>query len=127
VFVYKESKMVRMWLKAMSAAALTAGLVVALGCGKPPAAGEPKKDAKAAHGEWWCDEHGVPEDECSMCDDKVYKAAKAKGELCPKHPDRAKSQCFICNPELWEKSAARYKEKYGKEAPEPEKNMPPKK
>ncbi|MFM8273897.1 MAG: RND transporter [Gemmata sp.] len=117
--------MFNVWLKALCAAALTAGLVVALGCGKPPAGAEaPKDKGKSAHGEWWCDEHGVPEDECSMCDDKVYKVAKGKGELCPKHPDRAKSQCFICNPDLWEKSAARYKEKYGKEAPQPKDNMP---
>lgn len=117
--------MLTLWTKALTAAVLAAGLVVVVGCMKPtPATEAPKKEE--GH-DWWCNEHGVPEAECSMCDDKVYKAAKAKGELCPKHPDRAKSQCFICNPDLYPKSAARYKEKYGKEAPEPEKNMPGKK
>ena len=113
------------WLKACGAAVLAAGLMVAVGCTKPPATSEPKKE-EPGHG-WWCDEHGVVEDECSMCSKKLYEEAKAKGELCPVHKDRAKSQCFICNPALWEKSAARYKEKYGKEPPEPKDNMPGKK
>ena len=107
------------------------GLVAALGCNeqKPAAQAESKQDAKggSAHAGWWCDPHGVPEAECSMCDDKVYKTYKDKGDICPKHEDRAKSQCFICNPQLWEKSAARYKAKEGKDAPWPVDNAPPKK
>lgn len=122
--------MLTLWTKALTAAVLAAGLVVVVGCMKPtPATEAPKKD-KSEHEDWWCAEHGVPEDECTMCkgnNDRAFKAAKAKGELCPKHQDRSKSQCFECNPELWPKSAARYKEKYGKEAPEPKDNMPPKK
>ncbi len=124
--------MLKLWTKALTAAALVAGLVIAVGCSQPPPPTEaPKKDKDKDkdddHGGWWCTKDGVPEDECSMCDDKIYKAAKAKGELCPKHDDRAKSQCFICNPELWEKSAARYKEKEGKDPPLPKNNMPGKK
>ena len=78
-----------------------------------------KKDDKAgghSHSEWWCAEHGIPEEECSMCQDKVAKEAKAKGDWCDKH-DRAKSQCFICDPKLKEKFAAKYRAKYGKEPP----------
>jgi hypothetical protein len=109
-------------------AVLTAGLAGAVGCNEPkPAAKTEDKKEKAGGHEWWCDEHGVPEDECSICSDKAYKQFKEKGDVCPKHPDRAASQCFICNPELWEKSAARYKAKTGKEAPWPENNAPPKK
>jgi hypothetical protein len=126
--------MLKVWMKSLTAAVLAAGLVVVVGCMKPvPATEAPKKDKekdKPEHGEWWCDEHGVPEDECTMCDNnngKAFKEAKAKGDICPKHTDRAKSQCFICNPELWEKSKVRYQEKYGKEAPAPKDNMPPKK
>lgn len=120
--------MFQMWMKSLTAAALTAGLVVALGCGQtaPSNAAANKEKKEDGHG-WWCDEHGVVEDECSMCSDKLFKAAKAKGELCPNHPDRAKDQCFKCSPELWEKSAAKYKEKYGKEPPAPKDNMPGKK
>lgn len=73
-----------------------------------------KGDTK--HDGWWCDEHGIPEAECSMCSAKVAKECKAKGDWCDKH-DRAKSQCFLCDPKLKEKYAAQYKAKYGKEPP----------
>jgi hypothetical protein len=106
--------------------ALLAGFVmVAGGCGKTDP--EPKKqgatekvaktDAKESkHDEWWCKEHGIPEEECSMCSDKVAKECKAKGDWCKKH-DRALSQCFICNPKRKEFYAAKYRAKYGKEPP----------
>ena len=115
---------------------LVAGLLA--GCGQPAETakvGKADKAAKAAkgtadadapkgaahdHSGWWCDEHGVPEGECSMCSAKVFKASQAKGDVCEKHPDRAKSQCFICDPSLKAKFAARYKAKEGKEPPEPE-------
>ena len=74
---------------------------------------EKKKDD---HSEWWCAEHGIPEEECSMCNTKVAKELKAKGDWCEKH-DRAKSQCFICDPSLKEKYAEKYRAKYGKEPP----------
>ncbi len=75
-----------------------------------------KKDAESKHGGWWCDEHGVPEAECSMCSAKVAAEFKKKGDWCDKH-DRAKSQCFVCDPKLKEKYAAQYRAKYGKEPP----------
>ena len=83
-----------------------------------------KADAKGGH-DWWCDEHGVPEAECSMCSAKVAAECKKKGDWCEKH-DRAKSQCFICDPKLKEKYAAVYRAKYGKEPPEPTDNEPAK-
>ena len=123
--------------------------LVALGCGSTPTSTpgkdtpQPNKDAKdnqankdakdakdkgtkaQDHSGWWCAEHGVPEAECSMCSTKVFKALKPD-EICPKHPDRAKAQCFICNPDLWPKYVAVYKAKHGqdKEPPEPEDNLP---
>lgn len=48
-----------------------------------------------------------------MCSDKV---AKLQGQGRLVH-DRAKSQCFICDPSLKDKYAAQYKAKYGKEPP----------
>lgn len=83
-----------------------------------------KADAKGGH-DWWCDEHGVPEAECSMCSAKVAAECKKKGDWCEKH-DRAKSQCFICDPSLEAKYAARYEAKYGKKPPVPEENRPKK-
>jgi hypothetical protein len=116
--------------------ALVAGLFAVVGCGQKPADTvssdkKTKEVAKAGpnnvdgHGEW-CDEHGVAEDGCSMCQKDVFKKLKPD-EICPKHPDRAKAQCFICTPDLWEKSKAGYVAKYGKEPPMPEANMPAKK
>ena len=83
-----------------------------------------KGEAKTGH-DWWCDEHGVPEAECSMCSAKVAAECKKKGDWCEKH-DRAKSQCFICDPSLEAKYAARYEAKYGKKPPVPEENRPKK-
>ena len=61
-----------------------------------------------------------------MCSPKVAKAFQDKGDWCKEH-DRAKSQCFICDPGLKEKYAAAYKAKYGKEPPEPVGQKPEKK
>lgn len=74
------------------------------------------KNEDTKHSGWWCEEHGIPEAECSMCSKKVADEFKKKGDWCDKH-DRAKSQCFLCDPKLKEKFAARYRAKYGKEPP----------
>jgi hypothetical protein len=91
------------------------GLLVlsAVGCGKP----EPPRGAKGhSHGEWWCDLHGLPEEECSLCSRKVREECKAKGDWCEEHR-RAKSHCFFCDPSLKDRFAAKYRAKYGKEPP----------
>jgi hypothetical protein len=103
---------------------LAGAFALTVGCG--PTATKPTEVAKVPadpsgkkvddHSEWWCSEHGIPEHECSMCQGKVAKECKAKGDWCDKH-DRAKSQCFICDPSLKEKFAAKYKAKYDKEPP----------
>src|SRR6476620_8583324 len=101
-------------------AGLFAGAVLfAGGCGKPtPVAadkGKPQEE-KDEHSGWWCKPHGIPEDECSLCNEEYAKKCKDKGDWCDKH-DRAASQCFICNPEFKEKFAAKYRAKYGTEPP----------
>lgn len=73
------------------------------------------------HSGWWCNEHGVPEEICSLCDSKVAAELQKKGDWCKEH-DRADSQCFICHPELEAKFAAQYEAKYGKKPPKPEVN-----
>ncbi len=85
---------------------------------KPSQVAQVKQDDKKRHDHsgWWCEEHGVPEAECSMCSAKVAAEFKKKGDWCEKH-DRALSQCFICNPKAKEKYAAIYYAKYGKEPP----------
>ena len=109
--------------------------LIAIGCesksekkdAKVVAKSEEKKPEAADGGhEWWCNEHGVKEEECSMCNAKVAKAFQAKGDWCKEH-SRAKSQCFICDPKLKAKFAADYVAKFGKQPPEPEGQEPDKK
>jgi hypothetical protein len=123
-------------------ALLSLSLVVLGGCSKadpkadqskkPAAQGQDKPSEAASgkkvddHSGWWCAEHGIPEEECSMCNAKVAKECKSKGDWCEKH-DRAKSQCFICDPSLKEKFAAKYRAKYGKEPPPTEEEKAPNK
>ncbi len=113
---------------------LLAGFITFTGCEKKAvtsatekkvvAAATEKKDAAKAEPtgaghEWWCDEHGVKEAECSMCSAKVAKERRRNGDWCEDH-HRAKSQCFLCDPTLEAKFAAEYVAKYGKQPPEPE-------
>jgi len=71
------------------------------------------------HGAWWCNEHGVPEEVCALCDSKVAAEFQKKGDWCKEH-DRPDSQCFVCHPELEAKFAAQYEAKYGEKPPKPE-------
>ena len=92
------------------------------GCSKPavdaPAADDHAHDTTTGHthGAWWGDEHGVPEEECALCDSKLAAMFQKKGDWCAKH-DRPDSQCFECHPEAEAKFARRYEAKYGKKPP----------
>ena len=105
-------------------ALLAAGLAFA-GCTKAPEkapATAPAKQVSAAdhsHDGWWCDEHGVPEEECTRCDSSLVSKYKDKGDWCKKH-DLPDSQCFVCHPEHEAQFAARYEAKYGKKPPKPQ-------
>jgi hypothetical protein len=97
-----------------------------IGCTKPadnPPAATAAVDEHAGHthGEWWCSEHGVPEEVCALCDTKLVADFKAKGDWCEKH-NRPDSQCFACHPEKEAEFAALYEAKYGKKAPKPTEN-----
>ncbi|MCB9920951.1 MAG: RND transporter [Planctomycetaceae bacterium] len=70
------------------------------------------------HGGWWCGEHGVPEEECSVCSTKAADGFKAKGDWCDEH-NRAESQCFKCDPSRAEKFAKLYAAKFGHQPPKP--------
>jgi hypothetical protein len=73
-------------------------------------------EAATAHDGWWCVEHGVPEEECSMCSSTAAEDFKAKGDWCEEH-SRAESQCFKCDPSREEKFAALYEAKLGHAPP----------
>ena len=108
----------------MLIASVVAFLTVAAGCQKTGANNQsnntPETETVADDGHnlegWWCAEHGLPEEECSLCSTEAAEKFKAKGDWCKEH-DRAESQCFICHPELEAKFAARYEAKFGKKPP----------
>jgi hypothetical protein len=105
-----------------------AGMLVSLssfGCGSSssqpavPVTPVATKEHAHSHDSWWCDEHGVPEEICALCDEKVAAKLKKQGDWCKEH-DVPASQCFVCHPELKAKFAAQYEAKYGKQPPETE-------
>jgi cobalt-zinc-cadmium efflux system membrane fusion protein len=100
--------------------------VTATGCGQSPDNNVPGTDTSQTsgnddghdHGGWWCAEHGVPEEGCSMCSATAADDFKAKGDWCEEH-NRAESQCFQCDPSRAEKFAKLYEAKFGQTPPTP--------
>jgi hypothetical protein len=68
------------------------------------------------HSGWWCNAHGIPEDQCSMCSAKAAQEFKANGDWCEEH-NRAESQCFKCDASRADKFANLYEAKFGKQPP----------
>ena len=68
------------------------------------------------HSGWWCAEHGVPEEDCSICSSDAAARFKEKGDWCEEH-NRAESQCFLCDPSRAEKFTKLYVAKFGHEPP----------
>jgi len=97
------------------------GTVAAHNTSAHDADGEKHASGTHDHSGWWCDEHGVPEEECGQCNAKLAAAFQKKGDWCKEH-DRPDSQCFICHPEYEAAFAARYEAKFGKKPPEREVN-----
>jgi cobalt-zinc-cadmium efflux system membrane fusion protein len=108
--------------KCLLSAAIAMGLaILVIGCGQPVSAppATPVAAEGHGHGGWWCDEHGVPEEVCALCNVKLVADFKAKDDWCEKH-DRPDSQCFVCHPEKEAEFAAQYEAKYGKKPPKPQ-------
>lgn len=75
-----------------------------------PATGTAAQSAKAPEGhapahvepgshEDWCEEHQVPESQCTRCNPSLVAAFKATGDWCEEH-GVPESQCLQCNPAL---------------------------
>jgi hypothetical protein len=47
----------------------------------------------------WCEEHAVPESQCTRCNPDLIAAFKATGDWCEEH-GLPESQCLKCNPDL---------------------------
>ena len=55
--------------------------------------------AKPGSYEDWCEEHAVPESQCTRCDPTKIAAFKATSDWCEEH-GLPESQCSKCKPEL---------------------------
>ncbi len=125
-----------MFMRLISGLTVSAALVLAfssVGCGnasKSPDKKQAKADDKKGDGKkdiaksdtkhegWWCQEHGVPEDMCSLCNADLAAKLKKEGDWCKLH-DRAQSQCFKCDPSKYEKFEQMYAAKYNKKPERP--------
>ena len=67
---------------------------------------------------FWCEPHGLPEDECWKCNKAFCRQCEKDGDWCKEHL-RPKSQCFKCDPTLIDKWAKVYEDRTGKKAPKP--------
>ena len=106
-------------MKALSLLALISALFLALGCAPKntpsqssasstteaepasPPSGEGHAVAGVVPGSYedWCDEHGVPETQCTRCDPSLTPAFQAANDWCAEH-GLPMSQCTIHNPNL---------------------------
>jgi hypothetical protein len=90
------------------------GIVLAFaGCSKETASTEGARqgattEQQAAHApanvtpgshEDWCQEHAVPESQCTLCNPSLSAAFKATGDWCEEH-GLPESHCKKCNPDL---------------------------
>jgi hypothetical protein len=91
---------------------------IAMADGKKAPEGMKELDPKGKHDAWWCQEHGVPEDLCSLCSDEVAAKFRKEGDWCKIH-DRAQSQCFKCDPSKYKKFEDMYVAKYNKKPERP--------
>ncbi|MCI0642569.1 MAG: hypothetical protein L0Y72_13675 [Gemmataceae bacterium] len=113
------------WASCILMFAAAAVLVSASGCAKEPpkkSGGDGKqeivKGKEGPHEGWWCAEHGVPEEMCSLCSADVAAKLKKEGDWCKLH-DRAQSQCFKCDPSKYAKFEAMHEAKFGKKPERP--------
>jgi hypothetical protein len=67
----------------------------------PPPTGEGHAETRVVAGSYedWCDEHGVPETQCTRCDPSLVPAFQAAGDWDAEH-GLPMSQCKIHNPNL---------------------------
>lgn len=56
-------------------------------------------NVKPGSHEDWCDEHQVPESQCTQCNQSLAAAFKATGDWCNEH-GLPESQCRKCKPDL---------------------------
>ena len=104
-------------MKTLSLLTLAGALCLAVGCARkstpsqssssatettpapPTADGHAVADVVPGSYEDWCNEHGVPETQCTRCDPSLVPAFQAANDWCAEH-GLPMSQCTIHNPNL---------------------------
>jgi hypothetical protein len=93
-------------IRSLSLCLLAAALAACSSKSEPAAAPkaptvETHAAATAKPGTWedWCDEHQVPESQCTRCNPGLVPAFKATKDWCEEH-GLPESQCLKCNPAL---------------------------
>lgn len=66
---------------------------------KKEGAGHADHDVVPGSHDDWCEEHQVPESQCTRCNPELEAAFKATGDWCEEH-GVPESQCLKCNPDL---------------------------
>ena len=61
--------------------------------------GHAAANVKPGSHEDWCEEHAVPESQCTLCNPKLIPAFKATKDWCEEH-NLPESQCTKCNPDI---------------------------
>ena len=61
--------------------------------------GHAPASVKPGSHEDWCEEHQVPESQCTRCNPALIAAFKATNDWCAEH-GVPESHCKICNPEI---------------------------
>lgn len=90
-------------MPARSALALVFALGLLGGCGE--SASTPTDPTHAPEGvrpgshEDWCEEHRVPESQCTRCNPALIPAFQATNDWCAEH-GLPESQCRLCHPDL---------------------------
>lgn len=117
------------WMQFLALSTLVLVAFVVSGCGQQggdtaPTAVSHESDHDHAeeghnHNDYWCVEHGVPEEICARCNTKLVAEFQQKGDWCEEHK-RPDSQCFIHHPELRDKFIAQYEAKFGEKPPKSE-------
>jgi len=113
-----------MSVRALSLGVLATAAIMLAGCSNSETSSEGAAQSPAvnnvdhSHGGWWCVEHGVPEEECALCDKSLVAKFKEEGDWCEEH-SRPESHCFLCGPARFDKFATRYEVKTGHKPPKP--------
>jgi hypothetical protein len=100
-----------MFIQTIARSSVLVLILVSTSCSKkdassttPPAAtettvGHAPKDVKPGSHEDWCEEHAVPESQCTLCNPTLVAAFKATNDWCEEH-GVPESHCKKCNPDL---------------------------